>query len=108
MFLLCTDKTFYFFISFSKPLLYLKSRLIFDKAALKLCKAPVDANNLEGWLIFSDLLNEWVAKGVASDPHDSTVNAEKRIFSKFKKDQSLSSCFGVSELYTRTRTLDQI
>ena len=72
MFLLCIDKTFYFFhISFKNPL-YLKSRPIFDKAA-KLCKASEDAYNWEGWLIFSDLLNEWVAKGVA-------VDAEKRDF----------------------------
>ena len=43
----------------------------FDEAA-KLGKATEDAYNQEDWLIFKDILNEWVSKGLASDPHDFT------------------------------------
>ena len=42
----------------------------------KLCKESKDANNLGGWLIMKDLLNEWVAEGVATDPHDFTEKLE--------------------------------
>ena len=28
-----------------------------------------------GWLFFKDLLNEWVAKGIAFDPHDFTMRS---------------------------------
>ena len=35
-----------------------------------LCKASKDAYNQGEWLILKDLLSEWVAEGVASDPHD--------------------------------------
>ena len=43
---------------------------VFDKAA-KLGIASEDAYNQGGWLPnFVRLLNEWVAEGVTSDPHD--------------------------------------
>ena len=35
-------------------------------------KASEDAYNQRGWLILQDLLNEWVAEGVASDVKDFT------------------------------------
>ena len=41
----------------------------FDEAA-KLCKASNDADNFGGLLILQDLLNERVAKGDVSNPHD--------------------------------------
>jgi hypothetical protein len=31
------------------------------------------AYNLGEWLILQDIFNEWVAEGVASDPHDFNV-----------------------------------
>jgi hypothetical protein len=34
--------------------------------------AKYDAYNYGGWLILKDLLNEWVAQGVATDLHDFT------------------------------------
>ena len=45
----------------------------------KLSKASKDAYNRGGWLILWDLLNEWVAKGVAFDPHDFTLDAVQYI-----------------------------
>ena len=42
---------------------------LFDKAA-KLGNASEDTCNWEGWLIFKDILNRWVAEGIASDTHD--------------------------------------
>ena len=37
----------------------------------KLGKSTQDTYNWGGWLILKDLLNKWVAEGVASDPHDT-------------------------------------
>ena len=42
---------------------------LFDEAT-KLCKASENVYNPGGWLILSDLLNQRVAGGVASDPHE--------------------------------------
>ena len=49
----------------------------FDEAR-KQCKASEDAYNWGGWLIFKDILNEWVAEGVAFDPHDFSKHAGKQ------------------------------
>ena len=43
----------------------------FDEVA-NLGKAFKDAYNLGGWLIFQELLNEWVIEVVTFDPHDFT------------------------------------
>ena len=42
----------------------------FDSKALRLRKASEDASSWGRWLIIKKLLKEWVAEGVASDPHD--------------------------------------
>ena len=79
--LLCIDKTFFktFFNIVFKTLLCLKSCSIFDSAA-KLCKAMQYAKHPMMSIIGKDGYffqnNEWVAKGFASDPHDSIANAE--------------------------------
>ena len=44
---------------------------LFAEAA-KLGKTSEDAYNRGRWLVLKDLLNEWVANGVVSDPHDFT------------------------------------
>ena len=48
----------------------------FDEAA-KLCKASNDADNFGGLLILQDLLNERVAKGDASNPHDFNLETSR-------------------------------
>ena len=55
-----------------------KSNLaLFNKTA-KLGEASGDAHNQGGWLVLQYLLNKWVTegayKGVASNPHDSTLD----------------------------------
>ena len=50
-----------------------KSGPIFDQAA-KLGKASRDAYNPGLWLILQALLKNGVAKGVASDPHDTKLH----------------------------------
>ena len=60
---------------------------LFDIAA-KLCKASEDAYNQGGWQIFKDLLNEWVAKNVASDPYDFIVKCSSCC------KVALITCFG--------------
>jgi hypothetical protein len=42
----------------------------------KLGKAPLDAYNWEGWLIFTDLLKKWVAEGVTSEVNDFSKHAQ--------------------------------
>ena len=44
----------------------------------KLGKSTQDTYNRGGWIILYDLLNEWVAEGVASDPHDPTGDRDRR------------------------------
>ena len=69
------------FITPIKKTWLLKLGQIFDKLA-KLGKSTQDAYNQEGWLILQDLLNEWVAEGVASDVND---------FSNYPTHLSISS-----------------
>ena len=58
-----------------------------DEAA-KLCKASLDAYNRGGWLIFKDLLKNWVAEGVSFEVND--FNADSRVFTitMYKRIQS--------------------
>ncbi len=60
----------------------LKSLQILEKVS-KLCKSNQDTHNPGKWLILKVLLKNWVAEGVASDPHDTnqegaTLTCRKR------------------------------
>ena len=57
---------------FESPILALH-----DKAA-KLGKASQEAYNRGGWLIFQELLKNWVAKGVASEVNNFTGDASEK------------------------------
>ena len=46
----------------------------------KLGKASQDAYNLGGWLILLTLLKNGVAEGVASNPHDTSMDHQGRFF----------------------------
>ena len=56
---------------------FLAGRNRVNKTA-KLGEASGDAHNQGGWLVLQYLLNKWVTegayKGVASNPHDSTLD----------------------------------
>ena len=56
------------------PLYLQKSCPIFDEAANPR-KSSKNVYNWRGWLSLSDFLNKRIAKGVAPDPHDFTVEA---------------------------------
>ena len=63
----------WFFDNFKfKKTLLLELGQIFDELA-KLGKSTQDAYNRGGWLILVDLLDEWFAEGVSSDPHDTSL-----------------------------------
>ena len=64
-----------FFITSTKKILLLKLGQIFDELA-KLGKSTQDTYNQGGWLILKALLKSGVAKGVASDSHDTNYHHE--------------------------------
>ena len=41
--------------------------------------------NRGGWLIFSDLLKNWVVKGVASEVNNFTGDASKKLYKSLRK-----------------------
>ena len=66
-----------FWIIFDIEIHYESQILALVVEAAKLVIAFKDTYNREGWLILQDILNEWVAEGVASGPHDFNVHPSR-------------------------------